>query len=116
MIRRRRLPFILLVSAFALALAAGGTACSSDSNHLSHEMTSYNIPWDLIGIVGTGQSLSVGAFGNPVLLERIGLGRILESLGERQYNNDETIDNQLRSVEKRAKPTGPKFTMRGSPR
>jgi len=38
------------------------------------------------------------AFGNPVLLERIGIGRILESLGERQYKNDETIDNAMRSV------------------
>jgi len=38
------------------------------------------------------------AFGNPVLLERIGIGRILESLGEREYNNDETIDNAMRSV------------------
>src|SRR5262249_38856711 len=38
------------------------------------------------------------AFGNPQLLEQIGLGPMLESLGEREYNNDEQIDNSLRSV------------------
>jgi hypothetical protein len=39
------------------------------------------------------------AFGNPDLLEAIGLGPILEALGaEREYRNDEMIDNQLRSV------------------
>jgi hypothetical protein len=39
------------------------------------------------------------AFGNPALLHAIGLGPVLESLGsERQYKNDEQIDNSLRSV------------------
>jgi hypothetical protein len=39
------------------------------------------------------------AFGNPDLVESIGLGPILASLaGERQYRNDEQIDNSLRSV------------------
>jgi hypothetical protein len=41
----------------------------------------------------------VVAFGNPDLLEQIGEGPILESLGgEHQYKNDEQIDNSLRSV------------------
>ncbi len=40
----------------------------------------------------------VVAFGNPDLLEQIGEGRILSSLGEREYKNDEQIDNSLRSV------------------
>jgi hypothetical protein len=40
----------------------------------------------------------VAAFGNPDLLEQIGEGPFLESLGERQYKNDEQIDNALRSV------------------
>jgi hypothetical protein len=40
----------------------------------------------------------VVAFGNPDLLEQVGEGPILESLGERQYKNDEQIDNALRSV------------------
>jgi hypothetical protein len=40
----------------------------------------------------------VVAFGNPDLLEQIGEGRILESLGEREYKNDEQMDNALRSV------------------
>jgi hypothetical protein len=39
------------------------------------------------------------AFGNPDLLERIGLGPVLKGIGgELQYKNDEQIDNQLRSV------------------
>ena len=39
------------------------------------------------------------AFGNPDLLVRVGLDPILEGLGaERQYRNDEQIDNQMRSV------------------
>jgi hypothetical protein len=40
----------------------------------------------------------VAAFGNPDLLEQVGEGPIMESLGERQYKNDEQIDNSLRSV------------------
>jgi hypothetical protein len=39
------------------------------------------------------------AFGNPDLLHALGLGRVLASLSaERQYRNDEQIDNSLRSV------------------
>ena len=39
------------------------------------------------------------AFGNPDLLEKVGLGTLLASLGgESQYKNDEQIDNALRSV------------------
>jgi len=39
------------------------------------------------------------AFGNPDLLQALGLGQVLQSLAaERQYKNDEQIDNSLRSV------------------
>lgn len=38
------------------------------------------------------------AFGAPDLLRQIGIGPTLQSLGERQYKNDEQIDNGLRSV------------------
>jgi len=39
------------------------------------------------------------AFGNPDLLQAIGLGPVLASLAaEREYRNDEQIDNSLRSV------------------
>ncbi len=39
------------------------------------------------------------AFGNPTLLPRLGLGNMLAGLAsEAAYNNDEQIDNQLRSV------------------
>jgi hypothetical protein len=40
----------------------------------------------------------VVAFGNPDLLQQIGEGAILSSLGEREYKNDEQMDNSLRSV------------------
>jgi hypothetical protein len=39
------------------------------------------------------------AYGNPALLQSIGLGHLLEGLGEeRQYRNDEQIDDSMRSV------------------
>jgi peroxidase len=39
------------------------------------------------------------AFGNPDLMQAVGVGPVLQSLGaERQYKNDEQIDNSLRSV------------------
>ncbi|MCO5319458.1 MAG: hypothetical protein M9942_13600 [Microthrixaceae bacterium] len=39
------------------------------------------------------------AFGNPTLLEQVGLGNVLAGLAsESAYANDEQIDNQLRSV------------------
>ena len=38
------------------------------------------------------------AFGTPDLLEQLGLGPVFRSLSERQYRNDEQIDNALRSV------------------
>jgi hypothetical protein len=38
------------------------------------------------------------AFGNPDLVQQVGLGPALQSLGEREYSNDEQIDNSLRST------------------
>jgi hypothetical protein len=39
------------------------------------------------------------AFGNPDLVQQIGLGPVLAALGgEREYKNDEQIDNTMRSV------------------
>jgi hypothetical protein len=38
------------------------------------------------------------AFGNPGLLERVGLVPLFQSLLESQYRNDEQIDNTLRSI------------------
>jgi hypothetical protein len=40
----------------------------------------------------------IAAFGNPSLLEQVGEGPILQSLGEHEYRNDEQFDNSLRSV------------------
>ena len=48
--------------------------------------------------VGLAVPLNV-AFFNPDLLEQIELGPVLQGIGgEAEYNNDEMIDNQLRSV------------------
>jgi hypothetical protein len=53
---------------------------------------------DAAGEVGLAVPLNV-AFFNPDLLEQIQLGPVLQGIGsESQYNNDEMIDNQLRSV------------------
>jgi hypothetical protein len=50
------------------------------------------------GEVALGIPLNA-AFGNPDLLEAVGEGHLLASLGrERQYKNDEQIDDSLRSV------------------
>jgi len=38
------------------------------------------------------------AFGTPDLLNDLGLGPVFQSLSQRQYENDEQIDNALRSV------------------
>jgi hypothetical protein len=38
------------------------------------------------------------AFGTPDLLRQLGLGPVFRSLSQRQYENDEQIDNALRSV------------------
>jgi len=38
------------------------------------------------------------AFGTPDLLQDLGLGPVFRSLSQRQYENDEQIDNALRSV------------------
>jgi hypothetical protein len=57
------------------------------------------------------------AFGNPGLVEKIGVGHLLDSLGaEAQYKNDEQIDNSLRSVLFQVpKPGVPDPTVCGSP-
>jgi peroxidase len=59
----------------------------------------------------------VVAFGNPSLLKAIGEGPLLQSLGaERQYKNDEQIDNSLRTVLFQVpKPGVPDPTVCGSP-
>jgi hypothetical protein len=56
-----------------------------------------------IGVEVDGDEVVIGiplgvAFFNPDLTPLVGLGPFLKSLGESQYNNDEMIDNQLRSV------------------
>ena len=56
------------------------------------------------------------AFGNPDLLEQVGLNEVLSSLTDRQYKNDEQIDNSLRSVLFQVpKPGIPDPTVCGSP-
>ena len=56
----RVIPFFLLV-----AVCEFGPGCSSSP--ASHETPTFNFAWDWTGIVGTGQSLSVGDHGTPVI-------------------------------------------------
>jgi hypothetical protein len=51
-----------LLQALALAVALLGPGCGGDG-----DAPTFNFGWDLVGIVGTGQSLSVGALGTPVI-------------------------------------------------
>jgi hypothetical protein len=46
----------------ALVIALVGVGCSADQ-----PPPSLNVAWDWVGVVGTGQSLSVGALGTPVM-------------------------------------------------
>jgi hypothetical protein len=56
------------------------------------------------------------AFGNPDLLERVGITTLLSTLLESQYKNDEQIDNSLRSVLFQVpKPGTPDPSVCGSP-
>jgi hypothetical protein len=51
--------------------------------------------------IGTDVSLAIPlnvAFGNPDLLEQVGIDVFVTGLGEREYRNDEQIDNTLRSI------------------
>ena len=52
----------LALSALALGAALGGPGCGGDDGGAP----SYNFGWDVVGIVGTGQSLAVGALGTPI--------------------------------------------------
>jgi hypothetical protein len=64
---RRTFPYSLLAAA-TVVVALGGVGCGSGSsgNPDAGNQPTYNFPWDWVGIVGTGQSLSVGALGTPV--------------------------------------------------
>jgi hypothetical protein len=54
----------------ALALALPGIGCSSSSSSPNPDggadASTLNVAWDWVGIIGTGQSLSVGAYGTPL--------------------------------------------------
>jgi hypothetical protein len=49
----------------SLALALFGAGCGSDAPKTT--TPTFNFEWDWTGIIGTGQSLSVGALGTPVI-------------------------------------------------
>src|SRR2546423_1696152 len=72
-----------------------GTSAPTRTSHLPH-----CIRW---AVTETADEVQLNvplnaAFGAPDLLRQLGLGTTLESLGERQYQNDEQMDNSLRSV------------------
>src|SRR5262245_50547342 len=53
----------------AFAIVGVGAGCSSSGMGANPDAggPTYNFAWDWVGVVGTGQSLSVGALGTPVL-------------------------------------------------
>jgi len=54
-----------LLQVLALAVALIGPGCGGDDG--GGPAPTFNFAWDLVGIVGTGQSLSVGALGTPII-------------------------------------------------
>src|SRR5262245_43769424 len=72
--KHRRPPAVTV----ALACLWGGLGCSSGSSSMQ---PTFNIPWDWTGIVGTGQSLSVGALGTPTLALQQPYGNLKLDLG-----------------------------------
>jgi hypothetical protein len=61
-----------------LALAAFGSACGGDGGSSG---PTYNFGWDWVGVVGTGQSLSVGANAAPALLTAQPYGNLKLAFG-----------------------------------
>ena len=53
-----------LLQVLALAVALVGPGCGGDGGAAA---PTFNFAWDMVGIVGTGQSLSVGALGTPII-------------------------------------------------
>jgi hypothetical protein len=69
---------LLAVLGFAITVAAVGCG---DGNGNGDSGPTYNFPWDMVGIVGTGQSLSVGALGTPVLATQQPYGNLKLGFG-----------------------------------
>src|SRR5262249_48544664 len=74
---------------------AAGTYTSDQLAQFDHE--GVTIEQNTDGTITLVIPLAV-TFGNPDLMQQVGLGPALQSLGEREYANDEQIDNTLRSV------------------
>src|SRR4051812_46199364 len=70
----RVVPFFLMVAASPF-----GLGCSSSPG--SQETPTFNFAWDWTGIVGTGQSLSVGALGTPVIAMQQPYGNLKLAFG-----------------------------------
>ncbi|HEY4186223.1 MAG TPA: dockerin [Polyangia bacterium] len=73
----------VLCSMFAVVLAGGGCSSSSPKVHADAgtDAASFNFAWDWVGIVGTGQSLSVGVYGTPEVATQQPYGNLELSFG-----------------------------------
>jgi len=69
------------VVGIAVVAASAGGGCSSGSAKGGMDAATYNVPWDWVGIVGTGQSLSVGAYGTPEMATQQLYGNLELSFG-----------------------------------
>jgi hypothetical protein len=80
-----RLTTRLVPCALVFVLASGGSGCSSSASQSNPDgggdASAVNFAWDWVGVVGTGQSLSVGAYGTPILATQQPYGNLKLSLG-----------------------------------
>src|SRR3954463_7603666 len=75
----QRLLLRVVPSFLIVAVCEFGFGCSSSPAH--QEKPTFNFAWDWTGIVGTGQSLSVGALGTPVIATQQPYGNLKLAFG-----------------------------------
>ena len=73
----------------------------SASTYTDAQLAAFTARGIVVTVDGDQVTLEIplaAAFGTPDLLTDLGLGPVFQSLSQRQYENDEQIDNALRSV------------------
>ena len=73
--------FLRVVPSFLLMLALCDFGLGCSSSPKSQQTPTFNFAWDWTGIVGTGQSLSVGTFGTPVIAAQQPYGNLKLAFG-----------------------------------
>jgi hypothetical protein len=78
-VMHQRLLLRVVPSFLIVAVCEFGFGCSSSPAH--QDTPTFNFAWDWTGIVGTGQSLSVGALGTPVIATQQPYGNLKLAFG-----------------------------------